>query len=284
VSAGEAILDFIRAMEMEGIKPLDPVAQRLASGELIRFRCEGDGPGRLNGWARLFLDERPAGAFGNYRLGIDRKWKSGADFAPLSREERDRLQREWAEAKQKRADEKQSCETEAAIDAAEMWSRAEPAAADHPYILRKRLDPSPLRQLDGRLLIPMLDAAGKLWNLQRIDADGNKRFLRGGRTSGLFCLVGYCTRHAETMCIGEGYATMAAIHRATGYPCIVSFSAKNMVAVARLWNAHRPDIHFVICADDDADNPQGNVGLKAAAAVAEEIGAKIAVPHLTEAA
>jgi putative DNA primase/helicase len=284
VSAGEAILDFIRAMEMEGIKPLDPVAQRLASGELIRFRCEGDGPGRLNGWARLFLDERPAGAFGNYRLGIDRKWKSGADFTPLSREERDRLQREWAEAKQKRADEKQSCETEAAIDAVEMWSRAEPAATDHPYVLRKRLNPSPLRQLDGKLLVPMLDAAGKLWNLQRIDSEGSKRFLRGGRTGGLFCLVGYCTRHAETMCIGEGYATMAAIHRATGYPCIVSFSAKNMVAVARLWNAHRPDIHFIICADDDSDNPQGNVGLKAAAAVAEEIGAKIAVPHLTEAA
>jgi putative DNA primase/helicase len=130
----------------------------------------------------------------------------------------------------------------------------------------------------------MLDSQGKLWNLQRIDGEGNKRFLRGGRTDGLFCLIGYCTTRAETMCLGEGYATMAAVHRASGYPCIVSFSAKNMAAVARLWFAARPDLHFIVCADDDLGNPHGNIGLKAAEAVAQEIGAKLALPLVTEAA
>jgi phage/plasmid primase-like uncharacterized protein len=51
-----------------------------------------------------------------------------------------------------------------------------------------------------------------------------------------------------------------------------------MAAVARIWNRARPDLTFIICADDDADNPNGNVGLKAAEAVAEEIGAKVALP------
>jgi putative DNA primase/helicase len=124
----------------------------------------------------------------------------------------------------------------------------------------------------------MVDAQGQLWNIQRIAGDGTKRFLRGGRTDGLFHLVGYAVTDPSAWCIGEGYATMAAVHRASGYPCIVCFSAKNMAAVGRLWNAARPDLDFIICADNDADNPNGNVGLKAAEAVAEEIGAKVALP------
>jgi putative DNA primase/helicase len=277
MSAQDAILDFIRAMEMEGVKPTEPVAQRLGSGELIRFRCEGDKPGRLNGWAILYIDEHPAGAFGNYRLGLSRKWKSGDDRHILSPEERVALRREWAEAKQRRQEERERSEAEAAVEALEMWDRGVPASPEHAYVVRKRLDPAPLREHDGKLLVPMLDASGKLWNLQRIAGDGTKRFLRGGRTDGLFCLIGYDSRDAITFCIGEGYATMAAVHRSSGYPCIVAFSAKNMAAVARLWDAARPDLNFIVCADDDS-HLETNVGLKAAEAVAEEIGAKIAVP------
>lgn len=260
MSALDAIHELIRAMELEGVKPIEPIANRLMSGELIRFRCDGDGKGRQNGWAIVYLDERPAGAFGNYRLGLSRKWKSGDD-TQLSDEERLSLRKEWAEAKQRRLEERERCETEASEEALEMWRRAAPASADHAYAARKRIDPSPLRELDGKLLIPMYDAAGKLWNIQRISADGSKRFLRGGRTEGLFCLIGYDCQDAGTFCIGEGYATMAAVHRASGFPCIVSFSAKNMAAVARLWNAARPDLNFIVCADDDS-HLESNVGLK----------------------
>jgi putative DNA primase/helicase len=276
MSAHEAIVEFIGAMEMEGVKPVEPIAQRLGYGELIRFRCEGDKPGRLNGWAILYLDERPAGAFGNYRVGLSRKWKSGDDHR-LSDEEKRRLRKEWAEAKQRRHEERERCESEAAVEALEMWNRAGPASELHPYALKKRLDVRPLRQLDTKLVVPMVDGSGKLWNLQRIDPDGAKRFMRGGRTDGLFTVIGSFSRRGETVCIGEGYATMAAVNRASGYPCIVAFSAKNMAAVARLWNAARPDLNFIVCADDDS-HLETNVGLKAAEAVAEEIGAKVAVP------
>ena len=286
MSASDAIHDFLRAMESDGIKPVDPIAGRLASGDLIRFRCEGDGKGRLNGWAILYLDERPAGAFGNYRLGIDRKWKLGADYEPLSREEREALKREWEEAKQKRAEERAQNEAEAAREASEIWAAAPVVSHLHPYVTKKGLDREPLRQQGDKLLIPMFDGAGKLWNLQRIAPDGSKRFLRGGRTDGLFCIIGSFTRRGETACIGEGYATMSAVHKASGYPCIVAFSAKNLPAVARLWNDARPDLNFIVCADDDSDNPNGNVGLKAAQAAAEAIGARLARPltHEPEAA
>lgn len=277
MSALDAINDFISAMAMEGIRPVEPIAHRLSSGELIRFRCDGDGRGRLNGWAIIYLDERPAGAFGNYRMGIERKWKSGDDRRGLSREEREALQREWAEAKAKRQEERDRSESEAAREALDIWAAAQPASEAHPYAQKKRLDVSALRQSGDKLLIPMLDGAGELWNLQRIAPDGTKRFLRGGRTDGLFCLIGRITKRGETVCIGEGYATMTAVHQASGYPCIVAFSAKNILAVARLWNDARPDLDFIICADDDS-HLERNIGLEAAIAAAEAIGAKVAKP------
>lgn len=277
MSASDAIHDFVRAMEAEGIKAVEPIAGRLGSGELIRFRCEGDGRGRLNGWAILYLDERPAGAFGNYRLGVERKWKMGDDYQPLSREEREALQREWAAAKEKRLEERRCSEEEAAREAEEIWNKAPEVSHLHPYVAKKELQTAPLRQQGDKLLIPMRDGQGRLWNLQRIAPDGSKRFLRGGRTEGLFCIIGSFARRGETCCIGEGYATMHAVHRASGHPCIVTFSAKNIAAVARLWNDARPDLNFIICADDDS-HLERNVGLEAARAAAEAIGAKIATP------
>lgn len=276
MSFHDAVTDFIAAMELEGIKPAEPIATRLSSGELIRFRCDGDGKGRQNGWAILYFDDRPAGAFGNYRLGISRKWKSGEDRS-LSPEERAALQREWAEAKQKRLEERQRSEAEAARDALDLWTQSGPAQPDHAYAAKKQLDVSRLRQRDNRLLVPMFDASATLWNLQRIDPDGQKRFLRGGRTDGLFCFIGDFNRAGETCCIGEGYATMAAVNRATGYPCIVAFSAKNIAAVARLWKDARPDLDYVICADDDAHLDR-NIGREAAEAAALEICARVATP------
>lgn len=283
VSVQDALADFIGAMEIEGVKPVEPIAQRLSSGDLIRFRCDGDGRGRQNGWAILYLDERPAGAFGNYRLGLSRKWKSGDDRT-LSPAERQKLKSEWAAKKRERADEQARCEGEAARDGIDLWAASAPAPADHPYAARKHMSVDGLRvSPDGRLLVPMVDASGILWNIQRIAGDGTKRFLKGGRTDGLFAVIGQFQRRGQKTCLGEGYATMAAVHRESGYPCIAAFSAKNLAAVARIWRDHRPDLDYIICADDDAHlvnhpNVQRNVGLKAAEAVALEIGARLAVP------
>lgn len=276
MSYHEAVADFIRAIEMEGIKPVEPIAQRLSSGELIRFRSEGDGKGRRNAWAIVYLDEHPNGAFGNYRLGISRKWRSDGHVS-LSAPEREAMQREWAAAKLKRREERVASEEEAAHDAAEMWRAAQPAAAAHPYLAKKQMDPAPYRQASSNLLFPMYDDHGKLWNLQRVGPDGTKRFLRGGRTDGLFLILGRFTTRGEPCCIGEGVATMAAVHAASGMPCIAAYSAKNIATVARIWWSARPDLDFIICADDDAHLDR-NLGVEAAVAAAEEIRARVAIP------
>lgn len=282
MSYHDAIADFVSFMEANGIKALEPIAGRLATGALIRFRCDGDGKGRKNGWAILYLDERPAGAFGNYRLNTGTlKWKAN-DSRSLTAEEREAMRREWQVTRERREAEKRDAEREAARDAADLWTRAAPANPDHAYAARKRLDVSSLRQVGDRLLVPMFDTEGALWNLQRISPDGTKRFLKGGRVDDLFCIIGSFSKAGEKCVIGEGFATMSAVHLATGAPCVTAFTSANLIRVARLWNDLRPDLSYVIFGDDDAGTaakpPYRNVGLEAAKAAAAEIGAQIAVP------
>lgn len=284
MSAHDSIVDFITFMEANNVVPVEPIAQRLASGSLIRFRCEGDGKGRQNGWAILYLDERPAGAFGNYKANTGTlKWKSGADRPVLTQAERDALNREWQAAADRRQAERQNNERQAAIAAGDIWQRAAPASANDPYVTRKMIDPTPLRIANGELLVPMYADDGFLWNLQRIKGDGEKRFLKGGRVDDLFTFIGDVTPHTLEAVIVEGYATGDSVHQATGHSVIVAFTAKNMIRVARLFHHHRPDITYTIFGDDDrATALKGphfkNPGRDAATAAANEIGARLVFP------
>jgi putative DNA primase/helicase len=282
MSYADAVTDFLQAMETHGISPVEPIAHRLSSGDLIRFRCEGDGKGRKNGWAVLYLDEYPAGAFGNYRLGRTSKWRAN-ERGSLSTAERERLQHEWREAQARRTAERAASAQEASLDAAELWAAAGPVDPSHGYVARKTLSDIGLRQHGSNLLVPMFDRHAELRNLQRIRPDGSKRFLKGGETDGLFFIIGRFRRAGERCCIGEGLSTMHAVHAAAGCPAIVAFSQKNLMAVSRLWHAARPDLDLIICGDDDAhlvDNPQigRNLGRDTAHAVAQAIGARIAMP------
>lgn len=281
----DPVSDFIGAMEASGIRPVEPIAARLASGSLIRFRCEGDGPKRQNGWAIMFLDDgaRPGGAFGNYRLNTGTiTWKSG-DRVSLSRSERAALHREWeaARAKKERA-QKEQHEEAARIVRAE-WYAATAAFPSHRYLKRKGLGPEGIRQSGDRLLVPMFDAGLRLWNVQTIGPNGRKLFTPKCRTSGLFWLHGVTLKpdnsaSASPIVIGEGFSTMAAIHQATGYGVFAAMSAHNLGAVAREVRNTFPGRLIVIAADDDR-HLKSNTGLEAAQMAAQAIGAHLATPE-----
>jgi putative DNA primase/helicase len=287
MSYADALADFIAFMEANGVVPDEPIVQRLSGGDLIRFRCEGDGKGRKNGWAILYLDERPAGAFGNYRMNTGTlKWKASSDAPALSPAERERLQAEWREARDRREAERAQNQTEAARDAAEIWARAG-SAADHPYVTAKGIDHRPLRRDGDSLLVPMCDTEGTVRNLQRIKPGGEKRFLHGGRVDDLFAVIGVCTARGGQAILVEGYATGDTLHRATGHPVIVTFNTSNLRRVARIWNELRPDLHYTVFADDDEQTAlreaertgvYKNPGIEAAEAAAAEIGAAVAYP------
>lgn len=155
------------------------------------------------------------------------------------------------------------------------------------YLTRKRCGAYGLKfARDGALLVPMQDASGAILNVQRILPNGEKRFLPGGRKSGLWHWVGAVpadNAHGGPLLIAEGYATAASLHEACALPCAVAFDCGNLMHVARAIRGRFPNAQIVVCADDDANNkakhPDGtNPGLTKARAAANGIRGMVAVP------
>ena len=144
--------------------------------------------------------------------------------AELAERERQRAERQRQE--QVRID---AGHAAAAEQAAALWAEAS-ASGESPYLVRKGVRAHGVRvAAGGWLLVPLRDAAGKLWNVQRIaphKPDGGapeKLFLKGGRKSGLWHLVGDLASAGDAgappvVLVAEGYATAATLHEATGYP------------------------------------------------------------------
>ncbi|HEY9208977.1 MAG TPA: DUF927 domain-containing protein [Acidovorax sp.] len=172
----------------------------------------------------------------------------------LAQRERERVERQQAEqAEQAR---QQAVHTAAAADAVAQWDAASDTGAS-PYLARKGVQAHGLRFApDGCLLVPLRDAAGDLWNLQRIaperPAEGtDKLFLKGGRKSGLWHWCGD-PAGAGVLLIAEGYATAASVHQATGRPVAVAFDAGNLAHVAKALRQQYRAALLVLCGDDDA--------------------------------
>ena len=163
----------------------------------------------------------------------------------------------------------------AAGEATRRWQDAT-ACTEHPYLTTKAVQAHGVRSdASGALLVPMRDTAGTLHSLQTITADGEKRFLSGGRVKGCYHAIGKPKGGALIVC--EGYATGASIHDATGQAVAVAFNAGNLEAVAVALHAKHPALKIVVAADDDHQT-EGNPGITKATAAAQAVDGVVAVP------
>ncbi|MGQ5488790.1 toprim domain-containing protein [Thauera sp. ZXT1-4] len=265
---------FRAAMREAGVVPPDVIE---ADGQLHRFHVEGDKGGSRNGWYALHLDGRAAGAFGSWKTGLRSTW--AADGKRMSDTEREAFAK-LIEAARLKAQAERRAEHEArAIEARAEWAAAVPADPAHPYLLEKAVKPHNLRQRGGLLIVPLFDAYGLLWNVQRIQADGGKRF-KPGRAGGLFSPIGGLSNPAIIL-ICEGWATGATLHEETGHPVLCAMNAGNLLAVARAARSAWAGADLVICADNDRQT-EGNPGVTYATAAAKATGARLIVPEFPE--
>ena len=163
------------------------------------------------------------------------------------------------------------------------------------YLGRKQVKPHGVRfERAGsayNVLVPVRDGAGVLWNLQRIQPDGTKLFLKGGRKSGLWHMIGGVndttannagTVEVDTLLVAEGYATAATLHEATGYPVAVAFDAGNLAPVCLALRQSYPAARMLICADNDTQTEAKtghNTGVEAAHKAAALVGAMVCIPE-----
>lgn len=248
---------------------LDGNLHRFASGTKGR-----PGHGDKSGWYVAYGDGVPAGAFGCWRSGIEVTWKADVGRQLTMQEHLAQLKR-LEEAKRRRDAERQKAQEVAANSVEIIWSNGVGAAPDHPYLQRKGIGAHGARVTgDGRLMVPLFNADGKLCSLQYIDADGEKRYHAGGETGGAYWWIG-AMEEGRTVYLAEGFATAATIHEVTGQPVVVAYSASNLVPVAGMLR-EQVKAPIVIVADHDASG----VGQRYAEQASAKHGVRFVVPPM----
>jgi putative DNA primase/helicase len=210
------------------------------------------------------------------------------DAAPVLTAQEQAVKRQAAEQQQQRQQAAQAASHAKAAQTARQSLQDAQATGASEYLTRKGIGPHGVKfAAGGALLVPMRDAAGAVWNVQTIRPDGQKRFLAGGRKSGLWhWTVEPEPASAGPLLIAEGYATAASLTEATGYPCAVAFDAGNLGKVAQSIRALHPGAVLALCADDDSGGHASsgkNPGLDAGRAAAKAVKAALAIPaHLPD--
>lgn len=109
----------------------------------------------------------------------------------------------------------------------------------------------------GNLVIPYRNENGYIRTLQTIKPDGTKLFEKGAEVKGNCHKINFSFvdrsngEYFGKIFVGEGYATMATVHEATKYPCVVAANAGNLKPVLEKLAEKYPKAQFVICADND---------------------------------
>ena len=262
---------FRTAMRDAGLQPPEVIKP---DGKLHRFSTNGNARDTA-GWYVFYGDGIPAGAFGNWRSGLSKSWHAEIGrtlnatqaAAYHSRMEAVRHLRDKECARQ---------QADAATRASTLWTSADDAPLDHPYLVRKQVQPHGTREHHGALVLPVI-ADGDICSLQFINPDGAKRFLSGGRVKGGYFGLGDFETPGAVIYVAEGFATSATVHETTAAAVAVAFAANNLGAVATSLRKVYPDTALVICADDDAETP-GNPGVTHAHEATRGAAAAVAVP------
>lgn len=265
MSDREALSKFAAAMAEAGLRNSDDI---IGDGQLQRFYVEGDPKGTRNGWYVLFLDtdatfKYPAGEFGCWKRGIQVSWCARSE-KELTPQEHHEIRARIEKAREERAAlEREKHEAVAKI-AHRIWDAAQDQHVDqHAYLVRKGVKSYGLRVGKWQngtecLLVPVMDATGKLVSLQGIFQNvsptigRDKDFLKGGKKRGCWFPIGSQPPGGKgVILLCEGYATGASLHEATGLHVAVAFDAGNLKPVAYELRRRWPACTIVVAADND---------------------------------
>ena len=260
---------FRQAMQAAGIHYSGEI---IADDNLHRFHIDGHKRSSSNGAYVLHADGCPAGWFMDYKTGVSQAWRfNGGTGSGFSRQ----MQVEIEKAKRQREAEIRQKHEVAAKKAVYIWNQSKPIIQqeDHPYLIRKRIQPHSARLYRHSLAIPIYNESDQLVNLQFISPEGEKIFLLGGRKRGCFHIIGDLT---DKIMICEGFDTGASLYEDSGQRVIVAFDAGNLLPVAKNIRELSPDSEIIICGDNDLSG----VGQGKAKEAALAIGGKVLIPQI----
>lgn len=286
VSQAEAEVQLRDALRQYGIKPDGKGLQ--FDGRMHYLPVDGNRGAEKSGAYRAYHDEKGAAAAiynwkwpGNDR-GFVGNWSAKGEVRAIFPEQQAAMAERAAQEKAAREADIAKRHQQGAAKAQGAYSRAQPAAAAHPYLEAKGLRTPEWARVSakGELVLPIRTAEGRQINAQTIEPDGKKKFVSGAEKAGGFIVVGKSAPD-QPVIITEGFATALRIHQATGQGVLAALDAGNLKPAVEAIRA-KTDKPIVIAADNDEHLPKRegkrqmeNVGVDKAEKVAA------AVPNVT---
>lgn len=271
---------FREEAESNGLVFDDPV---IGDGEIHRIAHKSDKRSEKSGWYVLHTDNIPAGEFGCWKEpNFQVTWSANIGRA-LTLMEQVAHQKRIKQLKDQREQTRIGVQTAAAERADDEVSNSMDASDDHPYLILKGIKAHGIKvNRAGNLLIPIVNVDGEIQSYQTIDANGEKRYLKGGKKDGGFHEI---RGDRKRIFICEGYATGATVFEATGSSVFVAFDTSGLLPVAKAVRLLFPAARIYMAADNDhkTEITSGvNPGITKARSAAKEIFAEVVYPEFTK--
>lgn len=228
--------------------------------------------------------------WGDFRDDFREVWTSRGG-SRLSASEKAMLKSDLEKARAEAAAKKAEMANSAIAGTFQIWCNADIEPEFHPYLTKKGITGKYLRSWKIRgqseLLAGLRDDNGDLRNLQRIGADGEKRFIKNASPSGLSWMSGQMppTDFHGDIAVVEGVATAETVREISGLTVFAAITAGNLPAITKWIRSKWPATRILIGADDDRWERDGtprplekNAGRKKSAEAAEATRALIILP------
>ena len=228
--------DLINEMQAQGLR----VDYLQITGEIVRVPVnelagiKQDSSGQKSGYYVVNeLNGNYFATFGNWKTGFEGKWSS-INTQSMTTEQREGLQRQLQEAKERHQEAKKQQHNEMA-EKVKSWFESYTSVLEHEYLTNKKVKNYGLKQYQDLLVCPVYSTRGDIRSLQYISKNGEKRFAKKSEIKGNIFLVGADINDIpklDKIILAEGYATCASIFEATQIPVACVFSANFVMAVA----------------------------------------------------
>lgn len=271
----DQIDDFIVDMIKNGCTPKSR-SEIIADDTLRRLSTVDD---KINKSSVSYkLDITPDGfAYGMYtdfKTGLTHSFHS-KQKQNITPEELKKRKDDIKKSKEQARYERKKLADAAAAKAKLIWSNAE-LTGSNAYLDKKGIDLNGARLSRGSIIVPMY-SENAIKGLQFIKDDGAKLFLKHQAKEGSYFPIAKKGEPMARILICEGFATAAALRRATGFPVVTAFDSGNLKSVAKAMRVKYPDSEIIIAADNDqwTKKPNGdhyNPGIEAAEQAAISIG------------
>ncbi len=280
----DAISAFKLVLQEKGLGYLNDI--KVDAG-FQRFKLVSDKGNAKSGWYVFYSNSIVfAGAYGNWKTGLNESWHFKSSNEQLSLTERSALKKIRDENTKYQEAEKEKRYAKARRLANRVWSNSLSASPTHPYLVNKHCSEasSLLRQSKSNLLVPLFNKK-RLVSIQYINSSGDKFFAKGSELKGSYFKIGDLSRKFDSVYICEGVSTGWTIHiLASCAPVFCAMNAGNLKTVSLEVRKRWSDVKIIVCADNDVrqDNQIPNTGVEAALKAAQAVNGLVSIPNMPD--